>query len=190
MASSVTEIQNSALVKLGAERILSEDDANNRARLVKQQYPLIRDSLLRSHPWKFARKRFTTTPIDPKPAGFYEATFVSQLPLDCLRIIDTSLDAIQYWDREGDYFLCNDTPVTVKYIARISDVSKFDGNFCEVLAWALAADICYALTQNAALTKLTQDTFKLKLQEARSFNAQQGSAQRMAGDEWLDVRRY
>ncbi len=188
--TSVTEIQNSALIKLGAERINSEDDSNLRARLVKEQYPKVRDSLLRSHPWKFARTRVALTPVSPTPDGFYDFTYVFQLPADCLRVIDTNLCDIDPWDIEDRYFLANSTPVTIKYIKKVTNVTKFDDNFCEVLAWALAADIAFALTNQVTREQAAQKSYRDALMEARSFNAQQGSSKRVSADNFLNARRY
>lgn len=188
--TSVTDIQNSALIKLGAERIGSENENNNRARLVKEQYPKIRDDLLRAHPWKFARTRAELVPISPKPNNFPEWLHVFQLPSDCLRIILTSLPDTAPWDTEQGKFLANETPVTIKYIQRVTNVTLFDDNFCEVLAWALACDIAYALTQSSAVKTVADASYKMKLMEARSFNAQQGSSPRVSSDDILNSRRY
>jgi len=57
MATTEVTISNSALIKLGAETITTFEDDNKRARLCKNQYPLMRDKLLRSHPWNFNTKR-------------------------------------------------------------------------------------------------------------------------------------
>ncbi len=190
--SSVTQIQNSALIKLGAELIASEDDENKRARLVKEQYPKVRNDLLRAHPWKFARTRVELAPIDPAPADYtnFDYDYVFQLPNDCLRVIGTNLCDIDMWDVEDRYLLANSTPIIIKYIKQVTNVTKFDDNFCECLAWALAADIAYALTQNVAREAAAQKAFKDKLAEARSFNAQEGSGPRVSADNFLKVRRY
>lgn len=190
--TSVTQIQNSALIKLGAELINSEDDSSKRARLLKEQYPKVRDDLLRGHPWKFARTRVELTPIDPIPTGYgdFDYDFVFQLPSDCLRVIDTNLCDSEPWDIEDRYFLSNQSPVIIKYIKQVTNVTKFDDNFCEVLAWALAADIAYALTQNVSREQEAKKSYEAKLREARSFNGQQGSSPRISGDDILNSRRY
>ncbi len=190
--TTVTQIQNSALIKLGAELINSEDDENKRARLIKEQYPKVRDDLLRAHPWKFARTRVELAPIDPIPDEYssFDYDYVFQLPSDCLRVIGTNLCDTDQWDVEDRFFLANTTPVIIKYIKQVTNVTKFDDNFCECLAWALAADIAYALTQNVARETSAQASFKAKLAEARSFNAQQGSGPRVSADNFINVRRY
>lgn len=187
--TSVTQILNSALIKLGAERIISEDDGSTRARIVKEQYPKIRDQLLRSHPWAFARARASLALVDPVPANVWDYDYVYQLPNDCLRVIQTNLCDDDAWAIEDRYLLCNVSEVKIRYIKKVTDVAKFDDNFCEVLAWALAADIVYALTQSTSREENAKSIYEKMLMEARSFNAQQGSVQRVVADDWLNARR-
>lgn len=185
------QIMNSALIKLGAERIASEDEANIRARLCKEQYPKRRDMLVRAHPWKWAVKRTELAVIDPKPDNFDDWSYVFQLPADCARILNL-IDQCSTtpWDTEEDVFLFNYSEVKIRYIKRISDVTLFDDNFIEALAWDLAADIAFAITQNAELADACADKAKKELQTARSFNAQQGSVQRVIADDFENSRRY
>lgn len=189
--TSVTQIQNSALIKLGAERIISEDDNSNRAKLVKEQYPKVRDMLLRSHPWKFATYRATLAEVTPKPDTVFDFDHVFALPADCLRVIETSLTAVNYlsrWQIEGRQLMCDSEAVTIKYIGRVADVSQFDDNFCEVLALALADDISYAITQSTSLRDSIKKDYNSALMVARSFNAQQGSVQRVEAEEFINSR--
>jgi hypothetical protein len=190
--TSEVEVVNSALIKLGAERIVTLDDASNRARLLKEQYSKIRDNELRGHPWKFAIKRTELAVIDPKPDGFDDWAYVFQLPADNLRIVSivngTTYDR---WDTEAGIYLLADTDtITIRHIFRQTDVTKWDDNFVEVVAWALAKDIAYSLTQSSAAVKSAMDSYKDALQLARSFNAQQGSVQRVQAEEWTDSRFY
>lgn len=190
--TSEVDIANSALIKLGAERIVSLDDANNRARLVKQQYPILRDKELRGHPWKFAIKRTALAAISPKPDGFDDWNSVFMLPADNLRVIQVvNYTTYDRWDTEGGiYFLSENGSATIRHIFRQTDVTKFDDNFVEVLAWSLAADIAYALTQSSAAQQSAQKSYNDALALARSFNAQQGSVQRVQAEEFTDSRRY
>ena len=57
MAVDAEAICNSALIKIGASKIAALSDTNKRAILCNEQYPKLRDDLLRSHPWNFAIKR-------------------------------------------------------------------------------------------------------------------------------------
>jgi hypothetical protein len=190
--TSEVDIMNSALIKLGAERIVSADDANNRARLLKEQYPKRRDVILRSHPWKFAIKRASLALISPKPSNYDDYDSVFQLPADNMRVIEI-LNQSTYlrWDTENNiYLLADASEITIRYIFRQTDVTQYDDNFCEVLAWDLAADIAYALTQSSAQVQMAAAGLKQAIMEARSFNGQQGSVKRVQAEEFVDSRFY
>ncbi len=188
--SSETQIMNSALSKLGAERISSPDDQNNRARLMKAQYPILRDAATRAHPWKFATTYVELAEISPTPADIFDFDHVFQLPIDCLRVIKTDLCPEDEWEEiKGRRIACNVSTLFVKYISKVTDVTKFDDDFVEYLALMLAADTAYAITQNATLQGLLEQKAEKKLKEARSFNAQIGSVPKVYADEWLNSRR-
>jgi hypothetical protein len=186
------QIMNSALVKMGAERISSPDDNNSRALLMREQYPKLRDQLLRSHPWKFATKRTQLGVISPKPDGYLEWSYVFQLPSDNLRILNlVNVSPYECWDTEGtDYLLTNLSEITIRHLYRVTDVTKYDDNFCEVLAWGLACDTAFAVTGKKDLVASLQVIYQKHLAEARSFNAQQGSVQRVQAEALINSRRY
>lgn len=188
--TSEVQIMNSALIKLGAERIIAPTDANNRARLVQEQYPKVRDALLRSHPWNFAIQYSALAVISPKPAEVTEYAYVYTIPSNCARILKTDLDVNDEWEQiSGGRLACNVSEVNIKYVQRVTDVTKFDDSFIEVLAWALAADIAYALTQSTAQAEAAIKRYKEELATARSYDAQVGSVRRVISDDWLNTRR-
>lgn len=57
MASYDYEIVNLALVRLGSVRITSLSDGSRNANEANAIYSMVRDEVLRSHPWKFATRR-------------------------------------------------------------------------------------------------------------------------------------
>ena len=190
MATSPVDIMNSALIKLGAERIISEDDSSTRARLCKERYPSVRDALLRSHPWNFAMAYSQLAEVTPKPGDVFDYERVFQLPSDCLRVISTNLPVDVRWEEIENGRIAADTAeIYVKFVRKISDVTKFDANFVEVLALALAADIAYSLTQSTAQREEARESLRKELATARSYDAQVGSVRRVISDDWLDTRR-
>lgn len=187
MASSAVDICNSALVKVGADRIISLTEDNQRARLCNDQYSKLRDDLLRAHPWNFAIKRVELAASSTDPE--YDYTTAYELPSDCLRVLGTDLsDDDDFKIEASRRVLCNSSSLKIKYIAQITDVGYFDSVFSECLALKIAADIAYSLSGSAALSELLYKQYKDKLSEARSFDAQEGSADRIISDEWLNSR--
>ncbi len=190
MASTETEIMNSALRKLGAERITSGSDNNNRARLVSAAYPNVRDNLLRAHPWRFCTSYQELAVVSPLPDDVFDYDYVFQLPSNCLRVVSTNLCKTDPWEEiEGQRIACNISELTVKFIKKITDVTKYDTNFAEVLAYGVAAEIAFALTQSASMTELITKKFEKELATARSYNAQTASVKQVTADDWLNARR-
>lgn len=189
MATSSVEICNSALIKIGAERITSLSDDNQRAILCNEQYAKLRDELLLSHPWHFAKTR--ATPAVDVTAPEYEWDYRFALPADCLRIL--SLDIEEFngkWVEESEYILCNSDVISMLYIKQVTDTTLFPPTFSEALACKIAADISYALTQNATLQKTMYDVAKEKIADARSFDSQAtGNVVQARGNTWANSRR-
>jgi hypothetical protein len=59
MASYDYDIANLALTRLGATPITSLDDGSRNATVINGIYSMLRDEVLRAHPWKFATRRVT-----------------------------------------------------------------------------------------------------------------------------------
>jgi len=188
---SVSEVSicNSALFKIGAEPILAFSDESKNSRICKAQYPVLRDEVLRSHPWNFAIARKELAKLVAVPVYEFESAF--QLPTDVLRVLDNEANfesSFVEWQVEGDKVLSNDDTMKIKYIKRIVDVSKYDQNFLEVLAFRLAADFAYALVQSLSVQAQMFSAYQQFLRQARSFDAQEGALKQVRADEWFNSR--
>lgn len=183
MASKV-DICNGALRKLGVERINSLTDDNSRAKMCNDRYEIIKDEMLRAHPWKFAIKRESLGLLVNKP--LFEWTTQFQLPVDCLRVLRVNDNQTQ-WAQEGNFILTNESQCNIKYIARV-DESKFDASFVEVLSFRLAIDMCYSVTQSNSREQTLQGQFSVFLADARSFSAQSAYQDEYVVESYIDVR--
>ena len=186
MASSEVEICNSALVKVGADRIISLSDDNERAQICNERYPKLRDDMLRSHPWNFALARVALADTGNTPE--YDYTNEFQIPSDVLRIIGTDLYSDEIYKIEGKTLLANSSSVKIQYIKKITDVSYFDSNFAEALSFRLAADIAYRISNSVNLTNQMYQLYLTVLRDARSMDAQEGVPDRIVADEWINSR--
>jgi hypothetical protein len=141
--SSVVEICNLALARVGQPPIVNIDDGDRLSRLCKLHYEPKRDDLLRQYRWKFAIKR-QEVPASATPPVFGYANAYT-LPSDCLRVLsineldpefDPDLDP-SLWDREGNKIVTDEgPPLSVRYIRRVIDPKEFDPSFSNCLsAW-------------------------------------------------------
>lgn len=186
MATEI-EICNSAIAKVRGKRILTLSDDTTEARLLTDMYPRVRDALLRSHPWNFAKARQALAASVDEPV--YEYDYKYQLPISCLRLLSTDIPDHEPWALEEErYILTSCSEVNVTFIKLVT-ADKFDAHFCEVLSYQLAEQLAYPLTQGTALAASMEAKAARIMKECRSFNAQErGSIQQLSANEWLNAR--
>ena len=190
--ASVVDICNSALNLLGASTItqLTEDSKN--ARLCNQRYEPIRDRMFRSHSWNCLTKRVQLAEDSSAPVVEYTNQFT--LPTDCLRVLkvhngttDSIASSLDY-AVEGRKIKTDEGTVFLVYIAKIVDPNEYDTYLVEALAAALAADLAYAITNNATLAKNYEATADERLREARFIDATENSLGTVESSEFTDAR--
>jgi hypothetical protein len=109
MASEVT-IANAALRRLGSLTITSFTEQSVPARIAKDTYADLRDSLLRMHPWKFAMKRASIPALAAAPDWGWAREFPFPASPDyCLRVWWVQNQSIETgnWTVEGRSVLTN-----------------------------------------------------------------------------------
>ena len=142
MALSETKICNMSLSDIGSKRINNfETDDSEEAIKCRLHYEPTRDALIRSHWWRFARARKTLSQDVADPdTDEWDNQFI--LPNDFLRFRSIEEEA-GYTSRsrrhaiEGDRFLTNFSTVNMRYIRRVTDVTKFDPLFVQMLVLQL-----------------------------------------------------
>lgn len=185
------DICNLALLRLGSLPIESLDEDSKRAITLKNCFDLVRDIVLRGHPWNFATKRAVLARLTEAPLFGY--SYAYQLPIDQLRVLGIvdgagKLDPTLVYEIEGDRLLTNQTSASIKYIQRVSDIGIFDAQFCSALASRLAAEVAYQLTGAAAMKKQMMDEYRYELMEARSIDAQENPPEVYETNDWIEAR--
>jgi hypothetical protein len=184
LASEVA-VANLALTGLGADRIISLTEETENARKVNAIFDLMRDEVLRSHPWNFAIERRQFNQTTNTPLYEYESEF--QIPGDVLRIISTELNDDD-WVVEGDKVLVNDTDFKCRCIIRITNPVLWDEVFVTCFAARLEAELAYAIADSSTLAKSKYEVYLRKLSQAKGIDAQEGTPREMTADEWLTSR--
>jgi len=186
MATTAVEICNSALTKIGAERITSLEDDSPRAVLCNERYALLRDQVLRAHPWNFAIKRAALPQLATTPV--FEWAYEYQLPTDCLKVLNT--EEHSRFKVEGRKILSNEgAPLNIRYIYKNENVGDYDPVFVEALSCRIAVDLCYSITNSTTMAESMLAAYRAQLSEARSMDAQEGSPEDWIVDEWLNAHR-
>ena len=194
--SSVIQIANRALTKLGSARITSIDDDVKAARSVKSCFEDLRDDELRAYRWQFAMKRTSLAALSTAPAFGY--LYQYQVPSDFLRIDmcddrypSTIMDnyiGTEYldWLLEGNKILTDiDAPLKLRYIARIEDPNQWDVNFREALACRIAAELAEDLTQSNQKRQLAWEEYKIAINKAIKSNSIEKLPVMPPDDQWV-----
>jgi len=191
MASAV-DIANSALNLLGASTISAFTDDSKNARLVNQRYEPVRNRVFRSHAWNCLHKRVQLAKNTTAPVVEYANAFA--LPSDCLRVLKVhngATDSIQSdidYKIEGKDILTNEGTIFLIYIAIITDPNKYDSYLQESISHQLAADLAYAVTNNATLADKYMVRADERLREARFIDATENSLGTIESSDLTDAR--
>jgi len=190
--ASVVDIANSALNLLGASTISALTDDSKNARLCNQRYEPVRNRVFRSHAWNCLTKRVqlaqdTTAPV-------VEYSYAYTLPSDCLRVLkihtgvtDSIASDIDY-KVEGRKVKTNEGTVYLVYVALVTDPNEYDVYLQEAISHQLAADIAYAVTNNATLANNYMERADERLREARFIDATENSLGIIESNEFTDAR--
>ena len=191
MASAV-DIANSALNLLGASTISAFTDDSKNARLVNQRYEPVRNRVFRSHAWNCLHKRVQLAQNSTAPVVEYSHAYA--LPSDCLRVLkvhngttDSIKSAIDY-KLEGRNIVTDLDTIFLIYIALDTDPNNYDTYLRESISHQLAADICYAITNNATLANNYMGRADERLREARFIDATENSLGKIESNEFTDAR--
>lgn len=172
MAESAVQICNNALIKLGSNTITSLSDDTKPARLCNKMYSIMRDDLIRSHPWNFTIERAALAQLASTPD--FEFAFQYQLPSDCLRVLRLDDPDTEY-RIEGRKLLTDSSTVSLIYIKQVTDEAQFDANFSNVLALKIASEIAYAITNSTSLSQALRQAYLKEFSRAKMNDAQEDS---------------
>ena len=191
MASAV-DIANSALNLLGASTISAFTDDSKNARLINQRYEPVRNRVFRSHAWNCLHKRVQLAQNSTAPVVEYSHAYA--LPSDCLRVLkvhngttDSIKSAIDY-KLEGRNIVTDEGTVFIIYIALDTDPNNYDTYLQESISHQLAADLAYAVTNNATLAEKYMTRADERLREARFIDATENSLGTIESSEFTDAR--
>ena len=190
--ASIVDICNSALNLLGASTIsaLTEDSKN--ARLCNQRYEPVRNRVFRSHNWNCLITRVQLAQDTTGPVVEY--TYGYTLPTDCLRVLkihngttDSIASNLDY-KVEGRKIVTNEGTIYLVYIALDTDPNTYDSYLAESISHQLAADLCYAITNNSTLANNYMARADERLREARFIDSTENALDTIESGEFTDAR--
>ena len=191
MASNV-DIVNNALSILGASTISSLTEDTKNARISNQRFENVRNRVFRAHPWNCLIKRVQLAENSTAPVVEFANAFA--LPSDFLRVLKIhngttdSVASDMPYKIEQKNIITDESTVYLVYVAKDTDPTNYDTYLYEVLAYQLAADMCYSITNNATLAKNLLVDADEKLREARFVDSVENSTDTVEANEFTDAR--
>jgi hypothetical protein len=185
---SIVSICNEALTLLGEAPITALTDATKAARLCQDRYDPTRRRMLSLHPWLFAGARVELDEASPVPAFGYLRAF--DLPADYRRVIAVHSDNPNLrWTIEGNRILSDvSAPMQLHYVKDEDDPVMFSPAFVSVLAAALAAEICVALTGSTDRRADMRNELRDRMQSGRIAGQPDAFDGDWAQETWLSAR--
>lgn len=187
MAVSVEQVCNLALLKLGSDTITSISEDTKQARLCNSIFNMMRDEVLRQHPWNFAMARAQLV-NDVNDSPDFEFKYQFEVPDDFLRLIRLNDDRGRF-KLEGSYILTDAATLDIIYISQMEDPTAWDPLFREAFATRLAAEISFGITGSNSLAQTLMAEYERKLQKAKTVDAQENYSDGFTVDELTRSRR-
>lgn len=188
MAITEVTICNAAIRRVGGTRINALSDQTKEGITCNDAYYDVRDSFLTEHPWNFATKRVSLAALAGAPIYGFDKKFA--LPSDCVRVLTTEYDDIEYFEYavEGRELLCNKDSIMIEYISNGIDTANYAPAAREALEWKLAIEISYTLVQSNELLERLERKYSQAMGLARVFDSQEGSGRQLQKSGWTNER--
>lgn len=183
---SIVDVCNKALDKVGHGAITSLGDGTKTANLCTRAWPLVRDQVLRDHPWNFAVTRAALAASETAPEWGFTAKF--PFPSDMLRLLEVRDLSTGEYQVEGRFIHADATVLYIRYIARIEDPNTYDTAFVDTAACRLAIELCEPLTQSTTKKKMLFDEYDDSLIRAKRADGQENPPADFEEDSWIEAR--
>ena len=198
-AASKLAIINMALVMLQTNPAQSLDQGTPHLTAALTFYDSAVDEVLRAHRWNFALRRITLPRMASAPVFGYRYAY--QLPEDCLRVLVVSSARLEsesaaqsgaygyepptdplLYRVEADQIVTNEETLYLRYVARLTDPTRYDALFIDALTANLAMKLAYALAGTSSQQELLTRLYGDYLAQARSVSADEQTGPDTWGD--------
>lgn len=194
--TSKVDICNMALGHMGNKDTVSDIDqpVNNKEIVFKLWYDIARQTTLKLAMPNFALRRRLLAEITNETVAFgYDHIY--EYPADCLKVlgIGNVAERENNYSVEGNRILTNevyDDGMPIRFIADVTDVSKFSAEFKLLFSWCLARLTVMPITQDARKQAELEAKLPKELSSASALNAQENRPIRLSHSRFLNARMY
>lgn len=187
---------NRSLGLLRIKQITSIDNpTTNSENICAKWYDDTRRAILESQTWKFAIKRFVLTSSTETPVFGWEKQS-AEFPTDFLRIISIGKDPNNplhkdSYEIEGNRILTNKSaPYYLRYVADITDVSKYTSLFKMYLIYNLALVMAKDFGSSTSLRDELRKELIVWERQSFGVNGQMSRVLRITRSKYLSSRRH
>lgn len=201
MASEV-DVCNLALARLGDNATVASIDppeGSAQAEHCARFYAIARDSLLEMHAWKFATRRVQLAKLT---VPSWDWSFAYAEPAGALKLLGvlsataSNDDETQPYEAESAangaaIILTNQEDASLRFVARVTDTTKFSPLFVDALAWLLASYLAGPVLKGdagAAAAKSSYQHFLVALSQAKTSDANQRKVRPEHTPAWIAGR--
>ena len=185
MASKVS-VANDALIRVGADTIISLTENTEQARVVNQVFDDCYDAALQAHDWNFATERAILSQQATGPLFGYTYRYLLPTNPYCLKVL--ALEGDYEYKVEGRYLLTDTDSAEITYISRVSDLNKLTPLFRQALSLYIASQVCYTLTGSATLKASLIQEWKDFFKAGRFEDAKEGTPEEFEPGSWKTIR--
>ena len=179
---------NRALITLGDAPIDSFADGTSQSEIAGALYPSIRDALISSYGWRFAKGQAALAQLADAPVADYSNAFA--LPPDFLRALSAGTGGrgkgLNFRISQNN-LQTNASSVLLTYIYRPLE-QEFPPYFSSVLIARLAAEFCIPVTENTSRAELLRQIANTEFAQARQIDAQQDTPARIDDFSLVEAR--
>lgn len=181
---SKVKLANRALSLIEVDGIEAIDEQSNAAVEVRLWFDAIRDALLRSGDWNFAKRRVILPALSAGPA-WGDGVYV-ELPADCLRVIEVN-GVTDDWEVEGRRLLVAGAPAEIRYIEAAEDPQQWDPMFAMTFVHDLAEACGPKLAQLKSWLERINRSRERLLAGAKSTDGRESAGRTIADPPWVEV---
>ncbi len=194
--NAAIDICNLALDNLGQEANVTDvtsDPTTVAEKICHRWYDTIRRSLLRAHPWSFAKARVSISRDATDPDFGYADAYNMPTNLLTLRFIgdDSIQDFKNDFKIEKRQILLNNSgaaSINIGYTIDMTEVAKFDALFVDIFALKLSLRTSYAFTIKRTLRNDLVLLLKDAMAEAKAINGQESPPIRVEKSKFKTAR--
>ncbi len=166
------DICSMALLKLGERPIQSLLDDSAAAQLSRTLFEPVVDSLIASHPWRFATKSFQLSRTA-------DGDFL--IPADCLRVLRSGGQV------QGNKIIAPTESITILGLVRPA-VDAFPNYFATLCATKLAMEFCIPLCGEQTVFRMLAALYETELQSAKFIDSTTASNKAIDNFSLINVR--